>query len=241
MRDESGKIHMWIGSDTEIHDQKRTEEELRRANQDLEQFAYSVSHDLQEPLRGIKIFSELLIPYGDNLDGLALEFLSNVIQSASRLEALLRDLLAYTQAGRLNDGAGAEGNAGDALQAALSNLNGAIVDSGACISSDPLPSVSVAAPHLQQIFQNLRWSPTPSSTVPGIASVVRISARRVKGDWLSPSAITESASNRNIRRRSLASLSDCIQAMNTPGPVWDLPSVNGSWNVITAEFGSSLR
>src|SRR5262249_5936402 len=57
---EDGKVTMWIGSDTEIHDQKQIEEDLRRANLDLEQFAYSASHDLQEPLRGVKIFSELL-------------------------------------------------------------------------------------------------------------------------------------------------------------------------------------
>jgi len=55
-----GTVMMWIGSSTEIHEQKHTEEELQRANQDLEQFAYAASHDLQEPLRGIKIYSELI-------------------------------------------------------------------------------------------------------------------------------------------------------------------------------------
>ncbi|HEY1753751.1 MAG TPA: histidine kinase dimerization/phospho-acceptor domain-containing protein [Bryobacteraceae bacterium] len=182
MRDDGENIHMWIGSDTEIHDQKRTEEELRCANQDLEQFAYSVSHDLQEPLRRIEIFSELLTRHCNNLDSMALEFLSNVTRSASRLEALLRDLLTYTQAGRPSEGPGLEGDAGDALQAALSNLNGAIVDSGACICSDPLPSVSVAPTHLQQIFQNLVGNAIKYRQ-PGIAPVVRISARRMKGDW----------------------------------------------------------
>jgi PAS domain S-box-containing protein len=183
MRDDSGKIHMWIGSDTDIHDQKRTEEELRRANQDLEQFAYSVSHDLQEPLRGIQIFSQLLVRYRENLDGTAREFLSNVTRSASRLEALLRDLLIYTQAGRPSEASAAETDASDALQAALSNLNGAIVDSGARISSDPLPAVAVVPTHLQQIFQNLVGNAIKYRQ-PGVAPVVRISARRGKGDWL---------------------------------------------------------
>lgn len=182
MRDDNGNIHMWIGSATEIHDQKQTEEELRHANQDLEQFAYSVSHDLQEPLRGIKIFSELLTRYQDNLDGMALQFLSNVIQSASRLEALLSDLLTYTQAGRLREGV-AEGSAEHALQAALNNLNGTIADSGALISSDPLPSVDISPTHLQQIFQNLVGNAI-KYRLPGIAPVVKITARRVKSDWL---------------------------------------------------------
>ena len=55
-----GNIVKWFGSCTDIDDQKRVEDDLRRANQDLEQFAFSASHDLQEPLRSIKIYSELL-------------------------------------------------------------------------------------------------------------------------------------------------------------------------------------
>src|SRR6185437_15469567 len=55
MRDEEGKILMWIGSNTDIHEQKEREEALRRANDDLQQFAYSASHDLQEPIRNVTI------------------------------------------------------------------------------------------------------------------------------------------------------------------------------------------
>jgi signal transduction histidine kinase len=69
--------------------------------------------------------------------------------------------------------------------AAVSNLNGAIADSGACISSDPLPSVAIAAPHLQQVFQNLVGNAIKYRQ-PGIAPVVRISARRVKATGCSP-------------------------------------------------------
>ena len=99
MRDQDGKITMWIGSNTEIHDQKVTEQELRRANQALEQFAYSASHDLQEPLRTVKIYSEMLAnECHDLLAGEALEYLNYIRAGASRMEALVRDLLAYTQA-----------------------------------------------------------------------------------------------------------------------------------------------
>ena len=99
LRDDEGRIVRWFGTSTDIHESKLMQLELKRANQDLEQFAYSASHDLQEPLRSIKIFSELLSDrYGNKLEGRALEFLGNVRASASRMEMLVRDLLAYTQA-----------------------------------------------------------------------------------------------------------------------------------------------
>src|SRR6202012_4685130 len=98
MRDRDGKVGMWIGSTTDIHEQKRTEEQLRRANHDLEQFAYSASHDLQEPLRGVKIYSELLETHSrELLSGEALQYLKFLRTGATRMEMLVRDLLAYTQ------------------------------------------------------------------------------------------------------------------------------------------------
>ncbi len=60
MRDADGNISMWIGSNTDIHEQKEKEEELRRANDDLQQFAYSASHDLQEPIRNVAVYSEIV-------------------------------------------------------------------------------------------------------------------------------------------------------------------------------------
>ena len=103
MRDRDGNVSLWLGSTTEIHEQKRTEEELRRANKDLEQFAYSASHDLQEPLRGVKIYSELLaMQYRDKLEGEGLDYLEFLMSGGhSHVEMLVRDLLTYT---RVNDG-----------------------------------------------------------------------------------------------------------------------------------------
>jgi PAS domain S-box-containing protein len=177
LRGADGKITMWIGSSTEIHEQKRIEEELRRANQDLEQFAYSVSHDLQEPLRGIKIFSELLSDrYRPKLDGQALEFLDNVRQGARRLETLLHDLLAYTQAGKVEPPREPV-NAGDALEAALENLAGAVAESGAKIEAGPLAPVLVAPGHLQQLFQNLIGNAIKYRQ-PGVPPTIRVEASR---------------------------------------------------------------
>jgi PAS domain S-box-containing protein len=85
-----GKIVKWFGTCTDIDEQKRVEDDLRRANSDLEQFAYSASHDLQEPLRSIKIYGELLTNrYASKLDGQALEFLDFLRTGASRMEMLV--------------------------------------------------------------------------------------------------------------------------------------------------------
>ena len=80
---------------------QRSNDELRRANADLEQFAYSASHDLQEPLRQVAVYSQLLErKYANQLDGKASEYLGFCIEGAQRMEMLISDLLAYSQAAR---------------------------------------------------------------------------------------------------------------------------------------------
>jgi PAS domain S-box-containing protein len=155
IRDELGRIAKWFGTSTDIDDQKRVEDELRHANQDLQQFAFSASHDLQEPLRTVKIFSDLLAQrHSQQLDAQALEFLGHLHRGATRMEMLVRDLLAFTQITKVQrPDEPADANA--ALAVTLSNLAGVISESGARISSDALPSLHVHQAHLQQLFQNL--------------------------------------------------------------------------------------
>ena len=183
LRDEEGRILRWYGTSTDIHESKLLQLELKRANQDLEQFAYSASHDLQEPLRGVKIFSQLLHSrYGDKLDGQALEFLGNVRESATRMEMLVRDLLAYTQAST-DDKDPEDVDANAAMQAAIGNLAGAIAEIGATVDFDALPSVRIGAIPLQQVFQNL-ISNAIKYHRPGIPPVVHTTARRERSSWL---------------------------------------------------------
>jgi len=182
MRGNGGEVMMWIGSSTEIHEQKNTEEELRRANQDLEQFAYAASHDLQEPLRGIRIYSELLTNRCQNsLDGQALEFLQYLNHGASRMEMLVRDLLAFTQIMQVEKPAEAV-DAEEALQAVLLNLAGAIEESKAQVTFDPLPKLSVPAAHLQQLFQNLVGNAIKYRR-PHTVPIVHIGAKRQGCQW----------------------------------------------------------
>ncbi|MEO8662748.1 MAG: ATP-binding protein [Bryobacteraceae bacterium] len=167
---------------TDITARKSAEAELLRANQDLEQFAYSASHDLQEPLRSIKIYSELLSKrHGEQLRGDAKDFLDFVTSGASRMELLVRDLLAYTQATQLDRPAGAV-DSGEALATALANLAESLRESSGSVSFGPLPSLPVNATHLQQIFQNLIGNAIKYCR-PGVPPVIDIQAQRENGLW----------------------------------------------------------
>ncbi len=154
--DPNGRIKHWYGTCTDIHDQKRVEEELRLANSDLEQFAYAASHDLQEPLRNVSIFSELLERnYGHLLRDDAHTFLGYIVGGARRMHSLIRDVLAYTQVMGPEIGARETVDAASALEEALGNLQVAIAESGASVETDPLPEVPVARAHMLRLFQNL--------------------------------------------------------------------------------------
>jgi PAS domain S-box-containing protein len=154
-RDDDGNIVKWFGSSTDIDGQKHVEDNLRRANKDLEQFAFSASHDLQEPLRTVKIYSELLAnTCAGKLDGEGLEFLTYLRSGAMRMEMLVRDLLTYTQVTKFEKPV-EPSNTAEAMATALANLSGTISETGAQITADRLPSVRVHPTHLQQLFQNL--------------------------------------------------------------------------------------
>jgi PAS domain S-box-containing protein len=155
MRDAEGKISIWIGSNTEIHEQKEKEAELRRANDDLQQFAYSASHDLQEPIRNVSVYSDILSRrYHGVLDEEGQLFLGFLKEGGQRLATLIDDLLSYTRAGVV-DSIVREADSSVVLQRTLSSLAEAIRESDATVTHDPLPEVYMAETHLQQVFQNL--------------------------------------------------------------------------------------
>jgi signal transduction histidine kinase/FixJ family two-component response regulator len=135
---------------------RRSNEELRRANADLEQFAYSASHDLQEPLRQVAIYSQLLERnYAARLDGKASEYLGFCIEGAHRMEMLISDLLAYSQSTRSFDSAPQLVDTNEVLETVKKNLATRIQETGAVISAAGLPVVSGDAVPLLHVFQNL--------------------------------------------------------------------------------------
>jgi light-regulated signal transduction histidine kinase (bacteriophytochrome) len=153
-----------------------------RANQDLEQFAFSASHDLQEPLRGIKLYSELFTnTYADRLDKQALEFLGYMHSGATRLEMLVRDLLSYTQVTKFEKLV-EQSDAAEELTLALANLAGIIEETGAQITAGPLPALRVPSTHLQQLFQNLVGNAIKYRR-PDRPPIVHVTAERQDGGW----------------------------------------------------------
>jgi len=129
--------------------------ELTRSNEELQQFAYVASHDLQEPLRMISSYTQLLgRRYGDRLDGDAKEFMAYIVDGAARMKQLIEDLLAYSRVGtRAKEFQ--EVDSGASLARALSNLRASQEASGAVITHDPMPHVLADGAQLAQIFQNL--------------------------------------------------------------------------------------
>lgn len=138
------------------YEMRRHQEKLTHANRDLEQFAHSASHDLREPLRTVSIYSEILADrYRSRLDDEGLVLLGYLRSGAMRMELLIHDLLAYTQAAAIEDEIQPRVEACEQLTIALENLTEAVNSSGASVTHDTLPAVSMKGVHLQQIFQNL--------------------------------------------------------------------------------------
>jgi light-regulated signal transduction histidine kinase (bacteriophytochrome) len=134
---------------------RKSVEELARSNADLQEFAFAASHDLQEPLRTVGGFVQLLQrKYGHRLDAEAQTFIQYAVEGVQRMETLIKDLLTYS---RVNTH-GKEltpTDAGVAFNAALGNLHALIVETTAEISRGELPTVRADASQLIQLFQNL--------------------------------------------------------------------------------------
>jgi signal transduction histidine kinase len=129
--------------------------ELQRSNAELEQFAYVASHDLQEPLRKVTSFCQLLQRrYGGQLDEKADQYIEFAVDGAKRMQVLINDLLAFSRAGRSAEALGPVA-ADAALAAATANLSTQITEAGAVIEAGPLPTVRGQLTLLTVVFQNL--------------------------------------------------------------------------------------
>ncbi|HEX2866739.1 MAG TPA: ATP-binding protein [Ignavibacteriales bacterium] len=195
-KDYKGRVTRWFGSSTDIHERKTAEDELelneeklvriledlKRSNRDLEQFAYIASHDLQEPVRMVYSFTQLLVrDYRERLDERASQYIEFIFEGAARMRMLINDLLEYARLTN-TDRPFTAVDCEEALENALKNLQVSIEESEAVVTHDTMPVVTGDEVQIMQLFQNLisnavkfRSESTPQ---------VHICAENRKDDWL---------------------------------------------------------
>lgn len=177
-------------SKRKLHDYNKTLEEkvkertleLTRSNTELEQFAYVASHDLQEPLRMVSSYLQLLERrYKDKLDNDALEFINFAVDGASRMQRMINDLLTYSRVG--TRGKPFEPTDTESvIKQAKDNLKVAIDESGAVITYDPLPTVMADSSQLLQLSQNLIGNSIKFKGTE--APQINIAAAEKENEWL---------------------------------------------------------
>ena len=189
VRDQHGEIVAWVGINLDIDDRKRAEEalreyaeNLRRSNEDLERFAYVSSHDLQEPLRSIVSFSQLLERrYRGQLDADADEYIDFIVEGGMRMQALIQDLLAYSRVNTKRQELRPT-DTEEVLAAVERNLAAPLLEGGAVLTHDPLPAVLADPLQLEQVLANL-VSNAVKFRRPEVPLRIHVSARRLDGFW----------------------------------------------------------
>ncbi|MCI0455518.1 MAG: ATP-binding protein [Gemmataceae bacterium] len=188
LRDSEGRPHGGVAALRDVTARKQAEEilkrtaaELARSNEDLQQFAYVVSHDLREPLRMVSGFCRLLRDrYHGKLDRRADEFLDFAMDGAARMDKLITDLLAYARVGTRGK-VFAPTDSSAVFEGAIANLGRVVEESGAEVTRGHLPTVLADESQLGQLAQNLLANalkfhgPRPPR--------VHVSAERVEGGW----------------------------------------------------------
>jgi PAS domain S-box-containing protein len=188
--DETGLLRGFGKIARDITERKRAEEhlaktvdDLKRSNDRLEQFAYVASHDLQEPLRMVASYTQLLAKrYQGRLDSDADEFIAYAVDGCNRMQGLIRDLLAYSRSGNESKLL-REISTETALKEALANLRVSIEESGAIVTHDLLPAITTDHTQLVQVLQNIVGNAIKyrGAAVP----LVHVSAAKSGGrDWI---------------------------------------------------------
>src|SRR5579872_1541434 len=190
VRDSRHEVTKWFGVCTDIDDHKNLEdaltertEKLLQLNEDLDRFAHMASHDLQEPLRTIGVFSQMLLEKNrDKLDKDSEQFARYILDGVDRMDNLIRDLLEYASASHAETERENYTDLNAVLKSAMVHLDSAITGSGAIVSAGKLPAIVTNESCILRIFQNLianaikyRSSGTP---------VIHISAREQENEWV---------------------------------------------------------
>ncbi|MES2999921.1 MAG: ATP-binding protein [Pseudomonadota bacterium] len=182
----------WVIVETlrDIRERRRAEQEIRgkvaeltRSNEELERFAYVISHDLSEPLRAVGSYAQLLERrYAPRLDDDGREFVTYIIDGAKRMRGLLEDLLTYARAGQ-DRGQAKRVPLDLALDDALANLRHGIERTGAVVRREPLPPLLAERAGMAQVFQNLIGNAIKFGRE-GVPPNVEVRAEEVPAGWV---------------------------------------------------------
>jgi len=181
--DIEGQGRMYTVVLRDVTERVRAAEELARSNAELEQFAYVASHDLQEPLRMVASYTQLLARrYHGRLDSDADEFIGFAVEGVKRMQALINDLLAFSRVGT-RGGAFERVDGELVLARVLENLAPALEEADAAVTHDHLPTVTADAVQLGQVFQNLIANAVKFHK-PGSRPCIHVSAERSPDGWV---------------------------------------------------------
>ncbi len=185
VRDGDGRITQWVGVTTDIHVAKTSEAALRRANRELEEFAYVASHDLQEPLRMVNIYVQQLLRRSLSEDPEAQQYARVIGDNVRRMQDLIRDILAFSRSAPAEESLGDEmADLGAALQEAMTTLRERLREEGATVYvRSPMPRVRGAQNQFSHVFQNLIDN-SLKYRKPEVAPVIEIRASRRNGSWV---------------------------------------------------------
>ena len=183
LRDLDGGVGGFVAVLADVTPQVSARKEVERVNRQLEEFAYIASHDLQEPLRMVNIYTQLLMKrFGDQLPE-AQQYADMIGQGAMRMEALIRDLLMYARAVQRDELPVGTADLSEALTEALAVAQGSIKESNARVSFLPLPLVKGDVAQLSHVFQNLISNAIKYSKR-NVAPEISISSKEVDGRWV---------------------------------------------------------
>ena len=197
-KDKDGNIEQWIGTSTDIHEQKTFLDQLERmvaertrdlrelnfqlehSNQELKQFAYVASHDLQEPLRKIITFSNRMTEKYKEMPQGSIEYLDKINSSAQRMSLLINDLLIFSSTTKLSEGF-IETDLNEILTAVLTDFDMEIQNKDAHIKIGPLPVIKAIPMQMTQLFHNLLSNALKFSKA-GRRQVIEIFYEKIKGE-----------------------------------------------------------
>lgn len=155
VNDDNGSLREVLAVGNDITELKHSQKRLQESNRDLEQFAYVASHDLQEPLRMVASYTELLgRRYRDRLDERGIGYMKYIVDGANRMQRLIQDLLTFSRVGRRDMPRRLIGTE-RIIKEAISVLSEMIRETGATVTHDPLPEVTANETGMAQLFQNL--------------------------------------------------------------------------------------